>query len=486
MSTPDFSSGARPRYHFTAPTNWLNDPNGLVYLDGIYHLFYQHNPEANTFGSPHWGHATSSDLVTWEHHPIALEPDGLGFIFSGSAVVDHANTAGFGAGAIVAVFTHHLDQGVERQSIAFSTDGGTSFEKYGGNPVLEPPDDTPDFRDPKVFWWDDGAGGGHWVMLLAVGVAIWIYTSPDLKRWEPASRFDPDPHSAQVWECPDLAKLRVDGAGDEHWVMTIGVDSGDHPQRYGTRYWIGDFDGYRFVESDRSVLWADWGPDFYAVQSWSNPPETRHLWIGWMSNWAYAGETPTLEWRGAMTVPREVGLAETVDGLRLTQRPVRELESRRRTLLRAAGLELAPGVNPLAGFRGTALDLLLHVDTAKSTADEVRLAVRCGPTESTDIVLDLRAMTVAVDRFDSGPHPMHRRYAGPCLASLPRERGGVDLRVLVDATSVELFAAGGLVSTTVQIFPDPESNALGLEVTGGRASIELLEVHTIGPSTERG
>ncbi len=223
---------ARPKFHFTAPANWLNDPNGLVFLNGEYHLFYQHHPFDISFGPPHWGHASSRDLVVWEHLPIALAPDDLGWIYSGSAVIDVDNTAGFGSGsgALVAAFTHHREEGVESQSLAFSLDRGHTFTKYSGNPVIKQPEGAPDFRDPRVLWWE-GKGTGHWVMLLAVGVSVWVYTSDDLIKWAYASTFDPDPGSARVWECPDLIRLSVANTGERRWVMVVGVDGSTQTSR---------------------------------------------------------------------------------------------------------------------------------------------------------------------------------------------------------------------------------------------------------------
>ncbi len=469
---------ARPKFHFTAPVNWLNDPNGLVFLDGEYHLFYQHHPFENMFGPPHWGHASSRDLVVWEHRPIALAPDDLGWIFSGSAVIDVDNTAGFGAGALVAAFTHHLEEGVESQSLAFSLDGGHTFAKYAGNPVVKQPEGVPDFRDPRILWWH-GEATGHWVMLLAVGVSVWVYTSNDLIDWEYASTFDPDPGSARVWECPDLTQLSVANTGERRWVMAVGVDSGDLPALYGTRYWVGDFDGRKFIQAHTAVHWADHGADFYAAQSWNSAPDDRKVWIGWMNNWGYARDTPTEGWRGAMTVPRELGLIDTADGIRLTQQPVAELEAHRVPLVDFEALKATGDSNPLATVQGSALDIVAAIDLQRSTAKRLRLAVRTGPGESTEIVLDLGSPALSVDRFRSGRHLIHRSYTGPRLAALDLADHILDLRVLVDTTSVEVFAGGGIVAITEQIFPSPDSTGLGIETDEGTVFFESLRVYGI-------
>ncbi|NNF63741.1 MAG: glycoside hydrolase family 32 protein [Acidimicrobiia bacterium] len=466
----------RPVFHFTAPSNWLNDPNGLVYVDGAYHMFYQHHPHDNTFGPQHWGHASSPDLVSWRHHEIALAPDDLGMIFSGSAVIDSGNTAGFGAGAIVAVFTHHLADGVERQSLAFSTDSGTTFHKYVGNPVLESPDGVPDFRDPKVFRWTGDDGDETWVMVLAVGVEVWIYISDDLIEWELASQFSTDGHSGRVWECPDLFELRVANGDTKKWVLAIGVDSADLPHLYGTRYFVGEFDGKTFTHSHTDVHWADHGADFYAAQSWSSAPDDRKVWIGWMNNWGYARETPTEGWRGAMSVPRELGLLDTGDGIRLTQAPVRELERKRRAIVRRDNVTLEVGDDLGEGVRGVALDIDATVNLDRSTASELRISVRIGEDESTDIVLDLAESTLSVDRFRSGRHLIHRSYAGSRLVSVGEKQGMLDIRVLVDATSLEVFAGHGLVAITEQIFPSASSDGVAIEAVDGVVVLTSLEI----------
>jgi fructan beta-fructosidase len=480
-SEPTIDPGSsRPVFHFTAPHNWLNDPNGLVYVDGEYHLFYQHHPHTNTFGSPHWGHAVSHDLVRWTHLPVALEPDELGLIFSGSAVVDTLGTSPFGRDAMVAVFTHHLEDGVERQSVAYSSDLGRTWQKYSGNPVLRAPADQPNFRDPRVLWWQ-GAEGGHWVMLLAVGVSVWIYTSPDLVTWSLASKFEPDPESAKVWECPDLVRLPI--ADIEHrWVMAVGADGGETPNGYGTRYFIGDFDGFSFRTEHTESHWADHGADFYAAQSWTGAPDGRVLWIGWMNNWAYARSIPTAGWRGAMSVPRELGLANTAMGPRLTQRPIAELDRYRRPLLGLGRCELGPGENPASGVQSSALDIDLTLDAGASVGTALRISVRVGGPEATVVQVDFASAGISVDRYRAGRHVLHREYSGPRLAPLAVGSGEVDVRILVDATSVEVFAGGGVVCITEQIFPSPDSRNVVVEAVGGSVVLGKLEIYDIDPT----
>ena len=321
----------RLQYHFTPPEAWMNDPNGLVYYDGEYHLFYQHNPDDTVWGPMHWGHAVSNDLVNWQYLPIALYPDEIGTIFSGSAVVDWQDTAGFGAEALVAIFTHAAGNR-QMQSLAYSTDRGRTWQKYDGNPVIEPPNNIRNFRDPKVFWYDENGGVGHWVMSVAAGNIILFYTSPDLVNWESSGGFGLG-YGAMcgVWETPDLFELPVDGGPETRWVLAVGIGGCAPGGGSGVQYFVGDFDGEAFTSENPkdTVLWADFGADFYAAQSWSDAPEDRRIWLAWMNNWPYAQDIPTSTWRGAFTIPREVALTTTPQGIRLAQQPVPELAERR-------------------------------------------------------------------------------------------------------------------------------------------------------------
>ena len=320
----------RPLYHFTPPAHWMNDPNGLVYFEGEWHLFYQYNPD----GKLYWGHAVSTDLTRWTHLPIALSPDADGVVFSGSAVVDHDDVTGFfgGGPGLVALWTRHGDLtppgGPEAQCLSYSRDRGRTWTAYEGNPVVPNPD-APDFRDPKVTWHE---ASGRWVMALAVGQHIEFSVSPDLKAWDRASAFGVGHGSHEgVWECPDLFELPVDGPdGETRWVLIVSISG---PGGSQTQYFVGDFDGRTFTNGNppETVLWADGGADNYAAVSWSDVPASdgRRVWIGWMSNWLYGWQVPTEGWQGAMTLPRVLGLRVTEAGIRLTQTPARELEARR-------------------------------------------------------------------------------------------------------------------------------------------------------------
>ena len=430
----DTGGGQRPLVHFTPPAGWLNDPNGLVHLDGEYHLCYQHHPHSTDWGPMHWGHAVSTDLLTWTDLPIALEPDANGTVYSGSAVVDSDGTAGRGAGALVACYTQFTPE-VQVQSVATSTDRGRTWQPLRTNPVLRPPPDTPDFRDPKVVRYREG-DRAHWVMALAVGDGVWLYTSDDLRRWEPASRFQPEvgrPHG--VWECPDLFPLAVEGAGRSRWVLACGVIDGAPAGGSGTRYWTGDFDGATFT-ADGPARWVDHGADFYAAQSWSDVPDGRRIWLAWMSNWAYAGRVPADVRRGRMTLPRTLRLVDDGAGLVLAQRPVAELAAR---LATPVAVDAAP--TPVPGGAG-------------------RLRVAVDPGGSAEVALSGAGGQACV-RYDDGTRRLTVRRDGAAAEALgpgylathhvpvpvPAD-GALDLDVVVDRGSVEVFAAGGRVCAT--------------------------------------
>lgn len=420
---------SRPALHFTAERGWINDPNGLVFHDGYWHLFYQHHPDSLQWGPMHWGHARSCDLITWEHLPIALEPGRLGAAFSGSAVVDHDGTAGFGTGAVVAIYTLNSDTG-QTQAIAHSSDG-ILFTPFSGNPVLLQPPDCKDFRDPKVFRYNDS-----WIMVLAVGTQVWIYQSVDLRNWSLTSRYTDKPASDWgTWETPDLFPLPHPVHGEPVWVLTIGMTSDAPAGGGGTYYRTGMFDGTTFTSTDGTGHWADHGPDFYAPQSWSGTGDRRVV-LAWMNNWRYSNDSPHGVSRGIMSLAREVHLELVDGGLLLAQRPVLnlgELAGELRTIPvgtttitdvgRATACSMnVRGVDQLS-FKGALLD-----DTVKISIDgETRLIVveRSGPV---------------AERID-GFTLRHE-----CLVP---GHGNFDAAIVFDSGSVEVFAASGTLSITM-------------------------------------
>jgi fructan beta-fructosidase len=466
-------------YHFTPPAGWLNDPNGMVYENGEYHLFYQHHPASLIWGPMHWGHAVSRDLVQWEHLPIALAPDHLGAIFSGSAVVDTRDSAGFGAGALVAAFTYAADHS-QTQGLAFSTDHGRSWAKYAGNPVLLPEDGRVDFRDPKVFWYSQG-GAGHWVMVLSAGDSVWLYCSPDLKNWTRTSVFGLGYGShGGVWETPDLFELPVDGGPDTRWVLVVGILAGAPAGGSGVQYFVGDFDGATFTCDDppERVLWADLGADFYAPQSWSNAPGGRRVWLAWMNNWSYARAVPATTWRGSMTVPRDLALARAPEGLRLIQRPSPELARLRRAQRSWSDQTIADGELALEGLRGDVLEIVAVFGVEAAAAERFGVQVRAGEQERTTIGYDARRGELYVDRENAGLSAPG--FALPQVAPLALEDRPLTLQIFVDRTSVEVFANDGRVVLTSQIFPSAGSDGVALFSAGGTARLLALDVYELG------
>ena len=469
----------RPRYHFTPPAHWMNDPNGLVFYDGEYHLFYQYVPD----GRQHWGHAVSADLVRWSHLPVALEADATGNIWSGSAVVDADDTSGFFAGGsgLVAIFTHQNRAtppgGPQVQSIAWSADRGQTWTKYENNPVLPNPG-IADFRDPKVCWHP---ATRRWVMALAVKDRIRFYTSPDLKEWAFGSEFGADHGShAGVWECPDLFPLAVDGdEGDTRWVLIVSISG---PGGSQTQYFVGDFDGATFTSANPAdtVLWADYGRDNYAAVSWSGVPESdgRRLWIGWMSNWIYAHKTPTDPWQGAMTVPRELSLRTLPEGARLLQTPVGELQGLRAESHRLPEQQVAPAAPLVVQDMNEAMEILAAF--APSTATGFGLRVVGAGGQETVIGYDVLEQALYVDRTRSGNVTFSEHFPGRHEGPLaPTEDGSVLLHVFLDRCSVEVFGNGGVTVITDLVFPESEARTLEIWAQGGTATLRSLDLYAL-------
>lgn len=471
----------RPSIHFTPPTGWINDPNGLVRVGDTYHLFYQHNPDDIVWGPMHWGHATSEDLLTWIHQPIALFPDEIGTIFSGSAVIDHHNSAGFGEGAMVAAFTH-FSSPRQMQSLAYSTDQGHTWQKHEGNPVLQPPSGIRNFRDPRVFHWDRGSGDPHWVMAVGSGLAIIFYRSPDLRNWSPMSTVGPMVGATcGVWETPDLIELPIAGTSRSAWVLTVATSDCSPSGGSGVQYFVGDFDGERFVNAndDETELWADWGPDFYAPQTWGEVPD-RAVWIGWMSSWQYAQAVPASTWRGSMSIPRELSLVETPDGLRLAQQPVSEVDDVRwpLTSIEAKVREGAPLIAPLGPDR--AFDVHAKFSWEAGSIRRAVLRFHGAPGEWTDVGYAIPESRTYVDRSQSGSAEVTPWFGSAHLGPAePPGRTALDIRVIVDRSSLEIFIDRGAIVFTEQVFPESWTG-VELLVEGGTADVEAT-VSSIDP-----
>lgn len=473
----------RPRYHFTAPENWLNDPNGLVYYQGEYHLFYQYNPQGDTWGHMSWGHAVSRDLVHWEHLPVALREENGWMMFSGSVVVDWRNTSGFGRDGeppMVALYTAYRPaDGRQVQEVAYSTDRGRTWAKYAGNPVIDI--GSTEFRDPKVFWHEPTR---RWIMVVALSRdrMVRFYSSPDLRAWTHLSDFGRLGSVGGAWECPDLFPLAVDGDPDDvRWVLDVDV-SGGGPAGSGGQYFLGRFDGTAFtLDGPAEPRWVDYGADFYASLSWSDIPreDGRRVMLGWMNNQMYAGSIPTSPFRGSMSVPRVLGLSTGPAGPRLVQHPAAELQALRRDPLRVDDVRLGDAIVPLGdrGVGGRALEIIAEFETG--SAAEVGLRVHRGVGEETLIGVDVPAGQLFVDRSRSGNVGFHAGFGARHAGPLQVRDGRARLHVFVDWSSVEVFGGSGETVISDLVFPRQGAGGVAVYARGGAARLVSLQAWTL-------
>ncbi len=445
----------RPLIHFSPDSGWMNDPNGMVYYNGVYHLFFQHYPDSTVWGPMHWGHATSTDLVHWKEQPIKLFPDSLGYIFSGSAVYDSMNTSGLGKDGkapLVAIFTHHKIENEndgankhENQSIAYSLDDGNTWIKYEGNPVLKNPGHR-DFRDPKVFWY---AEGNKWIMTLAVGDRVMFYSSPNLKDWQKESEFgDKAGAHGGVWECPDLFSVTHDGKNV--WVLIVNINPGAPNGGSGTQYFTGDFDGKNFRPHTTESKWMDYGPDNYAGITWSHTGD-RKILIGWMSNWQYANQVPTAKWRSATTIARELGLQKIGESYYLTSVPVKELMSAGNEEISFSKLSLQGTIDLTKKLGGYKTPFVLNLELAQ--ADDFSLVFSNNAGEELVIGYEKATKQYFIDRSKASISDFHEAFAAKHTAPRLGTAAGIGLTLIVDAASAELFADGGLTAMTSIFFP---------------------------------
>lgn len=474
----------RPLFHHTPSYGWMNDPNGMFYKDGVWHLYYQHNPYGSKWQNLSWGHSTSTDLINWKPEPEAIEPNGLGLVFSGSCVVDSAGTAGFGKNAVIALYTS-ADVS-QTQSLAWSTDDGTTFNIYPGNPILTMESEA---RDPNMFWH---APTQQWVMLLAHALdhEMLIFTSPDLKDWTLQSNFGKGLGCQDgVWECPDLFELPVPGTDKKKWVLLCNINPGGPFGGSATQYFTGDFDGKTFTpdtdaEGKVPTKWLDYGKDNYATVSWSDAPDGRRTVIGWMSNWQYAAEAPTLQYRSANTLPREMGLFSGADGqLYLSSAPSPELLAMRAKPVTSAS-HMSIGNKPrtfaLPAANDGICEITLDIDPAKSS--EVALTIGNKANESVTVTYDAAARTISFDRRNSGLTDFSKDFPAVTTAPLFTAGRTVSLRIYVDRSSIELFADDGRSVMTNTIFPTSPYTTLSLSSTGGKAEIRNLKIYPLTPS----
>lgn len=477
--TPDLTDASpRPLWHFTPPDGWMNDPAGLVWLDDTFHLFYQRDPHDVFVADTRWGHATSLDLLGWGDQPEALVADPvLGVPFTGSAVVDDSGQlCAPGKECLVLIFTHALgEDGAQKQSVAWSEDGAQTFTPYPGNPVL-PPIDAADFRDPNVRWHPDLS---RWVMTVGVRDAVRFYTSQDLRTWTQTGAFTPAGVTPGAYECPDLFSLPAPD-GTARWVLKLDVNPG-LLQAGPSRYWVGDFDGARFVpQTEADGLWAD-GPDLYAAQTFANVSDGRTIWLGWMSAWSYANATPTDGYRGQQSAPRELSLVDTTDGLRVAQRPARELEH-------------AADPCPLLQREQVDVDDLTALLTDTGPAYRLTATVAPGPqgiagfelvrgtNERTVVGFDAERGVIFLDRSASGAVDFSSAFAGRFEQPVLDAGASVRLTVLVDRTSVEVFADDGVAVISASIYPTEAVHGLAAFAERGPATLKDLTVQAMGRS----
>ena len=452
MSTKG-SRNYRPNIHFTPPVMWTNDPNGMVYVNGIYHLFYQHYPEAPNWGPMHWGHAVSRDLLHWKHMPIALYPDELGMIFSGSCVYDRENTSGYGTKEkppIVAVYTNHGRHGLEQQSIAYSTDG-IHFEKSYQNPVIPNPGIS-DFRDPKAFY---NPVKNCWSLVLAVGDRVHFYKSEDLKRWEKTGEFGPEGNLASgVWECPDLFQVEAED-GRKLWVLIVSMTTTTEDGRCRTQYFLGDFDGDKFIQQQKEEepLWIDFGFDNYAGVTFQNLEQP--LFLGWAMNWGYANETPTGEYCGQMTLARSLRAVKTEKGYRLAAS--------------FAGLEkYQHSAYPVNHMQRLCTDTFgMKVTGTK----KITLSNALGQK----LVIQVTEDEVFVDRTHAGEHSFHEQFQMPqyCSVRLPRMKRDGEMELIFDVSVLEVLADDGLIPVSMVAYPEAPYDQVLLE---GSGNVEIYEI----------
>lgn len=484
--TPGNDERFRPGFHFSPPSNWANDPNGLVYYEGSYHLFYQYHPFSNKWGPMHWGHAVSRDLVHWEHAPIALFPDEHGAIFSGCCVVDWNNSSGFfeDSHGLVAIFTHadthpKTGQPRQRQSLAYSSDKGQTWHKYDGNPVLAE-ENLIDFRDPKVFWHPQS---GRWIMSVVAGDHARFYASPNLREWTLTGEFGRGEGSHDgVWECPDLFELPVDDTGRTKWVLIISIgDNPNCPEGSRTQYFVGEFDGNTFINDnppDR-ILWLDYGRDNYAGVTWSDIPEQdgRRVIIGWMSNWKYANDTPTGSWRGAMTLPRALSLTSKNGDVLLTQMPIREIEQLRQDSKSWQAVTVTPDEPFVQKTKDDLLEIEAEIDV--QSGGKVQIHLQSFGNSGIVIGYDSMSQELFIDRSASGVTDFHPAFASKHSAGMVAEKGQIKLHIWLDRNAVEVYADNGVVAMTDQIFPDAPIEKIEVRTESDRIVLNSLQIHSL-------
>ena len=438
----------RPLYHHTPQYGWMNDPNGMFYKDGVWHLCYQYNPYGSQWENLSWGHSTSTDLINWKAEPTALEPDALGMMFSGCCVVDKNNTAGFGKDAIVALYTTAGAR--QTQSLAYSTDGGKTFTKYADNPIIT--SNVPDFRDPHVFWNEEA---GFWNMILAAGQQMSIYSSKDLKEWKHESDFGAEyGNHGGVWECPDLMKMNVKGTNKDKWMLICNINPGGPFGGSATQYFIGQFDGHKFTCEDEpsETKWMDYGKDHYATVTFDNAPDGRRCAIAWMSNWQYANQVPTKQFRSVNSIVRDLGLFEYKGETYCSVLPAKEMTA-------ARGAKV--------GAPTEACELVVDIK------GDAQITLRNVKGERVVMTYDDEEETFDMDRRRSGNISFSDAF--PVATSSPTYGKVRQLRIFVDRCSVEAFDGDGKMCMTNLVFPSTPYDKI---IVKGKAKAAIYKIKT--------
>lgn len=471
----------RPAYHHTPLYGWMNDPNGMVYKDGVWHLYYQWNPYGSKWQNMTWGHSSSTDLVNWKHHPAAIEPNGLGTVFSGSCALDPADTSGFGKDAIIALYTSAAASQI--QSLAHSNDNGETFEIYPGNPVITLESEA---RDPNMFWNNET---GEWNLLLAHALdhEMLVFTSPDLKNWTLQSAFGKGLGCQDgVWECPDLFQLPVEGSEDKKWVLVCNINPGGPFGGSATQYFTGDFDGKTFTpDTDAQgtvpTKWMDYGKDHYATVSWSDTPDNRRTVIGWMSNWQYAAEVPTMQFRSANTLPREMGLFKASDGqFYVSCTPSPELEAlREKAVVKSQSFTAGKKARSfsLPSDNGGICEILLEIDSKKNTPVNLILSNSVG--NKVEMTYYPANSTFSFDRRESGQVDFSQDFPAVTTAPTFTDGGRLGVRIFIDHSSIEVFGRDGRFAMTNLVFPDSPYTTLSVNAPAGNARISDLTIYPL-------
>ena len=468
----------RPVYHHTPAYGWMNDPNGMFYKDGLYHLYFQYNPYGSVWGNMHWGHSTSTDLMHWKFEGCAIVPDAWGAIFSGSCVVDHENTAGFGKEAVVAFYTSAKSTpwgDIQMQSMAYSLDNGKTFTKYEGNPILT--SSEKDFRDPKVFWY---APGKHWVMILAVGQHMEIYSSVNLKEWKKESEFGAmqGAHGG-VWECPDLVEIPVEGTREKKWVLICNLNPGGPFGGSAAQYFVGSFDGKKFVnESPTQTKWMDWGKDNYATVTWNNAPDGRCIALGWMSNWQYANNVPTRQYRSANTLARDLTLYREGQELYLKSTPSSEVKKARGKKVSIPSFKVSEKHEIVNLFEEKQGAYEVEIVIQNAGASKIAFCLLNDKGEKVSMYYDLNRKQFVMDRSESGTVDFSKDFPAVTVAPVNVDKE-LTLRLFVDRSSIEAFGEDGKFVMTNLVFPSQPYVKMCFEADKNEYAVKSLNVYKL-------